>query len=201
MYNTVIQYTYYLSNTLSLQYSNMSVTIQDPNTFRENIRQKLQTIFQTPDHPDAENALRHATNLEKGVFNYTLKESTSRKIVKKWENPAFTQLYLDRMRSIYINLKNPDLVNQIANGETLAQTVAFMTHQEFNPMRWRELIDKKRKRDASKCTNNIEASTDMFTCKKCKSKRCTYYEMQTRSADEPATVFVSCLDCGKNWKS
>ena len=179
----------------------MSVTIQDPNTFRENIRNKLQTIFQTPEHSDAEIALRHATNLEKGVFNYTLKESTSRKIVKKWENPAFTQLYLDRMRSIYINLKNPELVQQIVNGETLPQTVAFMTHQEFNPIRWRELIDRKRKRDASKCTNNIEASTDMFTCKKCKSKRCTYYEMQTRSADEPATVFVSCLDCGKNWKS
>jgi transcription elongation factor S-II len=28
----------------------------------------------------------------------------------------------------------------------------------------------------------------------------TYYEMQTRSADEPMTVFVSCLNCGKNWK-
>jgi transcription elongation factor S-II len=105
------------------------------------------------------------------------------------------------MRSIYINLQNSELVQQILTGETLPQTVAFMTHQEFNPVRWRDLIEKKRKRDLSKCTNTIEASTDMFTCKKCKSKKCTYYEMQTRSADEPATVFVTCLDCGKNWKS
>ena len=179
----------------------MSIAIQNPTMFRENIRNKLKLIFQKPESSEEEPALSYAINLEKGVFNYTLKESTSRRIVKKWENPAFTQLYLDRMRSIYINLKNPELVNQIVNGDTLPQTVAFMTHQEFNPIRWRDLIDKKRKRDASKCTNNIEASTDMFTCKKCKSKRCTYYEMQTRSADEPATVFVSCLDCGKNWKS
>jgi len=179
----------------------MSVIIRNPETFRENIRVKLQAILQTPECPDEETARTHAVNLEKGVFNYTIKESTSRKIVKKWENPAFSQLYLDRMRSIYINLKNPELVQQIILGETLPQTIAFMTHQEFNPVRWRELIERKRKRDASKCSNTIEASTDMFTCKKCKSKKCTYYEMQTRSADEPATVFVTCLDCGKNWKS
>jgi hypothetical protein len=178
----------------------MSIVLQNPEMFREKLREKLVVFFETPD-TDPEVAQKHATNLEKGVFNYTIRESTFRKIVKKWENPAFTQLYLDRMRSVYLNLKNPELLHQILSGETPSQTVAFMTHQEFNPVRWRELIERKRKRDASKYTNTIEASTDMFTCKKCKSKRCTYYELQTRSADEPATVFVTCLDCGKNWKS
>ena len=47
---------------------------------------------------------------------------------------------------------------------------------------------------------NIEASTDTFTCRKCRSKKCTYYQMQTRSADEPMTVFVTCLDCSTRWK-
>ena len=81
------------------------------------------------------------------------------------------------------------------------QQLAFMTHQEMYPELWKELIEQKMKRDESKMTQRLEASTDMFTCKKCKSKRCTYYELQTRSADEPATIFVTCLDCGKNWKS
>jgi transcription elongation factor S-II len=76
-----------------------------------------------------------------------------------------------------------------------------MTHQELNPEHWKEHIDRKIKRDSSKYTTNIEASTDMFTCKKCKSKKCTYYELQTRSADEPTTVFITCLDCGKHWKT
>ena len=178
----------------------MSVVIQNPESFREKLREKLKPYFEV-DGIDEEDVVKHATNLEKGVFNYTIREATFRKIVKKWENPAFSQLYLDRMRSVYLNLKNPDLLMQIVSGETPAQTVAFMTHQEFNPVRWRELIERKRKRDASKYTNTIEASTDMFTCKKCRSKKCTYYELQTRSADEPATVFVTCLDCGKNWKS
>lgn len=35
-----------------------------------------------------------------------------------------------------------------------------------------------------------------FTCKKCKSKKTTFYQQQTRGADEPMTNFVTCLECG-----
>ena len=76
-----------------------------------------------------------------------------------------------------------------------------MTHQEMHPEQWKSIIERKIKRDRLKFTNNVEASTDMYTCGRCKSKKCTYYEMQTRSADEPTTVFVTCLNCGKNWKN
>lgn len=40
----------------------------------------------------------------------------------------------------------------------------------------------------------------MFKCGKCKSKKTTYYQMQTRSADEPMTTYVTCLNCGQHWK-
>ena len=166
--------------------------IQSPELFRNNIRARITPILEDE---------TIAINLEKAIFNYAIKEAQTRKIVKKWENQAFVQLYMDRLRSIYINLKNPELLQQIKQHDIKPQTVAFMTHQEFNPGHWKEHIERKAKRDASKFTNNIEASTDMFTCKKCKSKKCTYYELQTRSADEPATIFVTCLDCGKHWKS
>jgi transcription elongation factor S-II len=142
-----------------------------------------------------------AVNLEKGVFNYAIQEATRKKIVKKWENPHFVSLYIDRLRSIYMNLKNKDLLNLVKNGEIESKQLAFMTHQEYKPEKWRQLIEKKMKRDASKYNDNIQASTNMYTCRKCKSNRCTYYEMQTRSADEPATIFVTCLDCGKHWRS
>ena len=105
------------------------------------------------------------------------------------------------MRSIYLNLKNPKLLDSLKSSEINTETLAYMTHQEMNPDHWKGLIDKKMRRDANKYNNNTQASTDMFTCGKCKSKRCTYYELQTRSADEPATIFVTCLECGKNWKS
>jgi transcription elongation factor S-II len=166
--------------------------ISDPELFRKNIVSKIKDILENE---------KDSINLEKGVFNYAIRESGNRKIIKKWENPYFVQIYIDRLRSIYINLKNKELLQQIKNGELTPQNVAFMSHQEMNPKTWKSLIDEKIKRDANKYSNNLQASTDMFTCKKCKSKKCTYYELQTRSADEPATIFVTCLDCGKNWKT
>ena len=168
--------------------------IDNPDKFRQNVRSKLNKLIDIEDH-------KIAINLEKAIYNYTIKESTQRKILKKWDNHLFSQIYIDRLRTIYINLKSNVLLTQLKNGEITPIILAFMTHQEMNPDQWREIIDKKIQRDASKYTNNIQASTDMFTCRKCKSKKCTYYELQTRSADEPATIFVTCLDCGKNWKS
>ena len=169
--------------------------LSNPTLFRDNVRIKLQDML-----PNASEST--GVNMEKGVFNYSIKEATRRKIVKKWENPQFMTLYKDRLRSIYINLKSsPMLCENLQSGEILPQNVAHMTHQEYNPTIWKDLIEKKMKRDASKYTENIQASTNMYTCKKCKSDRCSYYEMQTRSADEPATIFVTCLDCGKHWRS
>ena len=166
--------------------------IANPEIFRKNVSDKLAIILEND---------TKSINLEKGIYNYTIKEAESKKIVKKWDNPHFAQIYIDRFRSIYLNLKNAELLQQIKNNEIAVQSVAFMTHQEMKPEQWSTLIKQKIKRDAAKYTMNIEASTDMFTCKKCKSKKCTYYELQTRSADEPATIFVTCLDCGKHWKS
>lgn len=163
--------------------------ISNPTEFRQNLRTKFASLI-----PE-----KTATNLEKAIFNYAIQEATKKKIIKKWENPFFAQIYTDRLRTIHRNL-NKEIIAAIQSGELTPQQFAFMTHQEMNPEHWAELIQQKVKRDASKFNTNIEASTDMYTCKKCRSKRCTYYEMQTRSADEPATIFVTCLDCGKHFR-
>ena len=42
--------------------------------------------------------------------------------------------------------------------------------------------------------------TDMFKCGKCKQRNTTYFQMQTRSADEPMTTFITCKSCGNRWK-
>jgi transcription elongation factor S-II len=129
-----------------------------------------------------------------------LKESDQNKIVKKWDNKYFVQIYVDRLRSIILNLKG-DLLQQINNGTIKPHIVAFMTHQELCPGKWSELIDAKSKRDKNKFEVNIAAATDTFTCRKCKGKNCTYYLQQVRCADEPMTVFVQCVDCGQRWKT
>ena len=142
---------------------------------------------------------KKSINLEKAIFNYSLKEADNNKVFKKWGNHKFVLLYLNKLRSVYANL-TPEILNKLSNGDIKSFSIAFMTHQELVPQRWAVLIENKMKRDKSKYENNIEAATDTFQCRKCKSKKCTYYQLQTRSADEPMTTFVSCLDCGKRWK-
>jgi DNA-directed RNA polymerase subunit M/transcription elongation factor TFIIS len=140
--------------------------------------------------------IENPEQFRKGVHNWSLKEATNKKVVKKWDNPFFVQIYIDHLRSIYINLKNDRLIKMVNDCEIKSQDIAFMTHQEFCPEKWEELIKAKIIRDKNKFEQNIEAMTDTFTCRKCKSKRCSYYSLQTRSSDEPSTLFISCLDCG-----
>ena len=141
-----------------------------------------------------------STNIEKGIFNWAVQHASKNNIVKKWSNPFFVRLYIDHLRSVYINLKKPDVSSAVISGNIQSQKIAFMTHQEICPEKWKQLVEDKKGRDKQKYEPNIEASTDNFTCNKCKSKKCTYYQLQTRSADEPMTTFVTCLECGKRWK-
>ena len=166
--------------------------VENADNFRANIRAQLDKIL---------NNEKHSLNLERGIFNFALSEAKNRKVVKKWDNQHFVQIYVDRLRTIFVNLKNKELLEQIQNGSVKPHTVAFMTHQEMLPDKWTELIDAKSKRDQNKFETNIEAATDTFTCRKCKSNKCTYYQMQTRSADEPMTCYISCCNCGNRWKT
>ena len=167
--------------------------IENTTEFRSNIASRLNELL---------NNQLHSDNLEKGIFNYCVKESTQRKVIKKWDNPYFVQIYKDRLRSILINLKeNPELITNISNGDIKAQDVAFMTHYELQPVKWKELINSKMKRDKNKFETNLEAATDTFTCRKCKGNKCSYYLLQTRSSDESTTIYVTCIECGNRWKS
>jgi transcription elongation factor S-II len=167
------------------------IKVEDSVIFRCNIRKELNKKL---------NNEVHSSNLEKGIFNYSLKEADRQKVLKKWGNFYFTQIYLAHLKSVMLNM-NDTIISNILNGIIPAQQVAFMTHQELLPSKWATLIDKKSKRDLQKFTNNMAASTDTFVCRKCKSRRCTHMAMQTRSADEPMTLYITCLDCGQRWKT
>lgn len=168
------------------------ITVKNPSTFRANISNKLNIFIDNTNK---------SINLEKGIFNYSLRQCTKKNIVKKWENPYFVQIYIDRFKTILSNIKNNEtLLQGIKNNDILVQKLAFFTHQEMFPEKWKILIDTKKIRDENRYEPKIDANTDNFTCRKCKSKRCSYYQLQTRSADEPMTTFVTCINCGNRWK-
>ena len=39
-----------------------------------------------------------------------------------------------------------------------------------------------------------------YACPKCNARKTWYYQVQTRSADEGMTVFITCAVCDHHWK-
>ena len=163
----------------------------EPEKFRENVTKKLIAILESNSK---------GVNLEKGIYNCSLEIADKKNVVKKWENSNFVNIYIQKLRNVYINLKNKELLERAKSSNFKIHELAYMSHFEYNPNKWKLLIENKKIRDDNKYTPNIEASTDNFTCRNCKSKKCTHYQLQTRSADEPMTTFVTCIDCGTRWK-
>ncbi|GIL77933.1 hypothetical protein Vretimale_6533 [Volvox reticuliferus] len=113
--------------------------------------------------------------------------------------------YKAKARSLCFNLKdakNPDLRERVLSGSIPPETLVRMSAEEMasdeQKRKNRELKDFLAK-EATRGVNNT-ATTDMFQCGRCKQRKCTYYQMQTRSADEPMTTFVTCINCGQRWK-
>ncbi|MBT3464779.1 transcription factor S [archaeon] len=49
-------------------------------------------------------------------------------------------------------------------------------------------------------TDKTKPVADDVECPKCKHTKAYYWLIQTRSADEPATKFLKCLECKHTWR-
>jgi len=112
--------------------------------------------------------------------------------------------YKAKVRSLSFNLKkNPELRDSVMNGAVSAHKLCSMSSQEMAS----EELKKERERisafhlEAAKAKLGNQTTTDMFKCGKCGKRETTYYQLQTRSADEPMTTFHTCTNCGRRWKS
>lgn len=169
----------------------MMSTFKQPESTRANIVSKLNIEFGFTE--------TQSTNIEKSIYNYSIKEATNRLVVKKWDNPYFVLIYTNKLRSVFENMTEEN-VDKIKSGEINPCKIAFMTHQELNYEKWKIMLEEKAKTDKNKYETQVQSATDTFTCRKCRKNRCTYYQLQTRSSDEAITTFVTCLECDNRWK-
>ncbi|GAU89256.1 hypothetical protein RvY_01826 [Ramazzottius varieornatus] len=113
--------------------------------------------------------------------------------------------YKQRVRSRIMSVqdaKNPKLRENILLGHIAPERLAKMTAEEMASKEMKELRDRLSKEaiNDSQLTTAGGTETDLLQCGKCKQRKCTYNQVQTRSADEPMTTFVYCNNCGNRWK-
>jgi len=127
-------------------------------------------------------------NIERSIYNYSIEYAEKLNTDIDWENSAFKHIYISKFLMIKNNLQSSTLQRIIDN--KTSKDIAYMDIIDLNNS-LQNNVDTK--------DTNIEAS-GMFKCPKCKHRKTTYYSMQTRSADEPMTNFITCLNCQHRWK-
>uniref|UniRef100_A0A6C0IBX2 TFIIS-type domain-containing protein n=1 Tax=viral metagenome TaxID=1070528 RepID=A0A6C0IBX2_9ZZZZ len=144
--------------------------------------------------------------LEVALYKASFQEAESLHVVPHWDNPLFVSIYSTLSRRVISNLcdksyiGNVRLIQRLKDGEFTLDEVARKNCYELYPEFWKELSDRRIMREQKALEGNRGMATDIFKCHGCGKRECTYYEMQTRSADEPMTIFITCVNCGKRWK-
>jgi DNA-directed RNA polymerase subunit M/transcription elongation factor TFIIS len=143
---------------------------------------------------------------EQEIYRAACTQADRLKVVKHWDNTLFADIYVNIQRGLLANLhtaspiKNGRLLTRLRDGELKLTELPAMSSYELYPENWKELADRQMLREQKLLEGNKGAATDRFKCNRCGKRECSYYEMQTRSADEPMTIFISCLNCGKRWR-
>jgi DNA-directed RNA polymerase subunit M/transcription elongation factor TFIIS len=155
-------------------------TLHQENVFIDHpLRTLVQERFASPE-------------IENAILNKCIADAQRWFIDIDWGTPAFVEMYRNRAISLYGARK----LLETMNPEEFVNT----TEVDRNPQRWMDKLRQVAERDKALYSRKTTASMQMY-CSACKKKtNCDYYQMQTRSADEPMTTFVTCLECDKRWK-
>lgn len=161
---------------------------------------RRQTVAKALDKVFDDSVIR--INIEKGIFNLTIKTCKEKSESLSWKNAFFVKEYSTTARKVIANLtytpNAPQVIQRINDGMIKPEDLASYSHAELRPEFWEEQKLKTMARYIG--TKSEQEHDGFFKCGKCKTYKTTYTQAQTRSADEPMTTFVTCLNCNNVWK-
>jgi DNA-directed RNA polymerase subunit M/transcription elongation factor TFIIS len=118
-----------------------------------------------------------------GIYNYIMYIKI--KLLKRFKKLFDEEVYADLCNNIGVRYQiNPD-------------HIGYLSSQEINPTKFRDIVDDIELRLNQKVQKKI---SKLYKCHNCNKREVSYYSKQTRSFDEPETLFITCMFCGNQWK-
>ena len=148
----------------------------------------------------------------KDINNSDAKIELKKKIIeienKLYETFKGETAYLNRVLEINYNLKdekNDEFRDKIINGIITPEDLCTMSGTEMMSKKKQELIEKEIEKKAEEARSNWtekhgQITEGVYRCRNCGCKKTIQHEQQTRSADEPMTLFITCLNCKNTWR-
>lgn len=155
--------------------------------YRAKVRERLADLL------GGDHVLAH--NIELAVFNDAIASAKRTCTPRYWEHEPFRCMYTAVARHILFNLRHPGnqwLKDSFMAGGVTAQELVLMSPLEMFPGRWARHLQAAATQEAHV---PAEAPEGGIKCGRCKSMRTTYVLLQTRSANESMTAYVTCSNC------
>lgn len=173
--------------------------------YRDKVKNHLEKIF-NDNYDDKDKTKKIVLGIEKSIYNYSLLIATKNSVPKRWESQEYREIYKDISNKILTNLdptsyiKNDKLLEKVWSNEIDFTKLPEMAPQELFPEKWEEIIEEKMRRIKLKYDTSNKATTDAYKCPRCKKAKAFFYYLQLRSADEPMTTLLNCVECDHQWR-
>lgn len=111
-------------------------------------------------------------------------------------------IYTDHVANFLFNCDqdNPTIQrikSDISDKKINPFNIAFLKPEELDIDKWSKIIERKKTTEEK--LKNLP-TIEWKKCRDCKNDQFYYYQLQTRSADEPMTTFYTCKKCKKTYK-
>ena len=133
----------------------------------------------------------YSTDIEECLYIYS--DETAHKYMTKLK-------YIFEIINPKSSVYNKSIVDKIKKKKLTPYQLINNQPWELYTEHWKDIVEEQNKTDKIIIDKTPVFTTTQFTCSKCKNKECKTYSLQTRSADEPTTIFVNCIKCNNTWK-
>ena len=191
---------------------NINKSTNKPNDVSNNISNAI-TQLEDKSHESYRNGLKKymftafIKNIPKG-FN----ENDIISKIKDIENKLYAKLpknlYVQKGKAIASNIS--DINNEEFRINILK---GIITGDQLITMNASDMVNKDIKKEIKTISDNTLESLRSdwddkhapdfegeYQCENCGGRRCKSNQIQMRSADEPMTLFIKCIDCGYSWR-